>query len=88
MDGMVIGKMSVLLFTSLFYVILNGHFIAMDNGLKEPICTSRFDYEHKMLHQMVLQEIEQKKMKESINDLNTLINTLKGKFYFLYYTLN
>ncbi|XP_060573201.1 uncharacterized protein LOC132731104 [Ruditapes philippinarum] len=71
--------MSVLLFISLFYVILNGHFIAMDNGLKEPICTSRFDYEHKMLHQMVLQEIEQKKMKESINDLNTLINTLKDE---------
>ncbi|XP_053374036.1 uncharacterized protein LOC123532600 [Mercenaria mercenaria] len=48
----------------------------MDKEMEEPVCTSRFDYEYKMLHKMVMLEIEQNKIKELMAEMNKLPNTL------------
>ncbi|XP_045169161.2 uncharacterized protein LOC123531922 [Mercenaria mercenaria] len=59
------------------FISLNRHVFAMEKQLEEPMCTSRFDYEYKMLHKMVLVETEQNKIKELIGEINISQNKLK-----------
>ncbi|XP_053374035.1 uncharacterized protein LOC123532550 [Mercenaria mercenaria] len=58
------------------FISFNRRVIAMDKQMEEPVCTSRFDYEYKMLHKMVMLEIEQNKLKELMAEMNKLPNIL------------
>ncbi|XP_060600723.1 uncharacterized protein LOC132754147 [Ruditapes philippinarum] len=60
---------------------------------QEPVCFSRFDYDHKMLQKMITLEMEQKNIKKLIEDMKnmqsehtkernkdrTVLNTIEGK---------
>ncbi|XP_045170022.1 uncharacterized protein LOC123532616 [Mercenaria mercenaria] len=59
------------------FISFNLRVIAVDKQMEEPVCTSRFDYEYKMLHKMVELETEQNKIKELMAELNKLPNILK-----------
>ncbi|XP_053374037.1 uncharacterized protein LOC123530928 [Mercenaria mercenaria] len=49
----------------------------MVKQMEEPVCTSRSDYEYKMLHKMVMLEIEHNKIKEFTEEVIKLTNILK-----------
>ncbi|XP_045169116.2 uncharacterized protein LOC123531884 [Mercenaria mercenaria] len=67
-----------ILWTVLYLLIsLTRLVITMDKQMEEPVCTSRFDYEYKILHKMVMLEIEQNKLKELMAEMSTLPNILK-----------
>ncbi|XP_045169997.2 uncharacterized protein LOC123532599 [Mercenaria mercenaria] len=59
------------------FISFNRSVITMDKQMEEPVCTSRFDYEYKMLHKMVMLEIEQNKIKDLMAEMNKLPNILK-----------
>ncbi|XP_045169734.2 uncharacterized protein LOC123532375 [Mercenaria mercenaria] len=40
---------------------------------QEPVCTSRFDYDHKMLQKMLMLEIEQNTIKQAIGELKEFL---------------
>ncbi|XP_045169730.2 uncharacterized protein LOC123532371 [Mercenaria mercenaria] len=44
---------------------------------EEPMCTSRFDYEHKLLHKMIMLEIEQNKVKDRTEELSKVLQEQK-----------
>ncbi|XP_045170003.2 uncharacterized protein LOC123532603 [Mercenaria mercenaria] len=73
-----VATFNMLPWTVLYLVIsLNRHILAMGKQMEEPICTSRFDYEYKMLHKIVMLETEQNKMKELMEDTNNIQDKLK-----------
>lgn len=39
----------------------------------EPVCTSRFDYDHKLLQKMLMMEIENNNLKDMVNELKNMI---------------
>jgi len=43
----------------------------------EPVCTSRFDYEFKVLSKLVELETEQKRLQETVDTQQTRINELQ-----------
>ncbi|XP_045169001.2 uncharacterized protein LOC123531807 [Mercenaria mercenaria] len=69
---------NIILWTVLYLLIsLSRLVITMDKQMEEPVCTSRFDYEYKMLHKMVMLEIEQNKIKDLTEEMSKQTNTLK-----------
>jgi hypothetical protein len=46
---------------------------------EEPVCTSRFDYDHKMLQKMVMLEIEQRNTKIALEEIKTALSKQAGK---------